>query len=250
MNRHLLNCTMIATLLALPLVPSLAVSYTGSLTYAGGGISPAPAPNNTWAGDLTWTVTDLGTAWQYEYDLTTRLLPGAKGGGGISHVIIEITPGAPENDFSYEQWDGNNWVPWTAAIESIGPQLIGSGNPGMPADMYDGIRFSGSPGPGPGNTHWLWRILTQHQPVWGDFYAKDGVAGTFFNNDTADDDSSAGTDSWSDDPTNAPADGSINNNILRPNGTDHVTPELSSGTLLLLGMLPMGIGWWRRRRTA
>jgi hypothetical protein len=26
------------------------------------------------------------------------------------------------------------------------------------------------------------------------------------------------------------------------------TPELSSGALMLLGMLPMGLGWWRRRR--
>ena len=28
------------------------------------------------------------------------------------------------------------------------------------------------------------------------------------------------------------------------------TPELSSGALLLLGMVPMGLGWWRRRKTA
>ena len=38
---------------------------------------------------------------------------------------------------------------------------------------------------------------------------------------------------------------SIDVNIYADGGP---TPELSSASLLLLGMLPMGLAWWRRRK--
>jgi len=236
---------MVALLVALPLVPGLAAGpYTGSLTYAGGDITRSSEGDSAYVGDMAWTVTDLGGTWQYEYDLTTSVLPGGHG-GGLSHVIIEITPDSPAADFTYQKYDGTNWVNWTLGSGStIGNQLITSGNPGMPADMW-GIRFANDAPPGPSDTHWLWRILTDHQPVWGDFFAKDGLAGTFYNADAFDD--GPGND-WADDPADAAANGSIHRNILVPDGRPPVTPELSSGMLLLLGMLPVGLAWRRRRK--
>ena len=75
-------------------------------------------------------------------------------------------------------------------------------------------------------------------PVWGDFYIKDG---SFEGHDVYAYNSTFGTP----DPTDAPADGSINYKILRPDSISTI-PEPSS--MLLLGSALALFGGARRFR--
>jgi len=147
---------------------------------------------------ISWNVyqdtnTDL---WTYEYTLT--------GDKEISHFILEITKPF-SSTISGDPYEGPQI--WS-------PSDPGNSNPGLPADIY-GIKFDfgGSPV--------TYTIETPLDPVWGNFYAKDGKdsgADVFaYNNALA----ASGFDS----------DNKLDF-IVRPNG---VAPEPAASALFLIG---------------
>jgi hypothetical protein len=240
-----------------------ATTYSGSLTTGGSGLFA----NDGWltaGSSVSWDVTDLGGGWWwYEYTLTVGTT-----GQGISHAIVEVTDGAPLSDFIFYKWGASGPVLWTdadTAIGTWGPQ--GNSNYGIPASVY-GIKINSTSLPGTA-TNWHWAIETRHMPTWGDFYARDGnnPDGSserfvyLYNNDGWNDPNgtvyappATQPSWWADDPTAPASGGSIHNNILRPDGIGpdpgpyETTPELSSFALLLLGAVPVGYAWRRRKK--
>ncbi|MFO8081224.1 MAG: hypothetical protein R6V07_13110, partial [Armatimonadota bacterium] len=227
--------TVVVAIAALVLSAGSALAWTGSLSTTsggliyGGGWEPAT---------LTWDVT-MVSANVYRYDYTLDI----ETTGGISHMILELTDDAFYNDFqlgsidmfNLQLFDGADWVNWSPVVdvkehEKGDEDNAGGGNPGMPTDLF-GIKYDDLGGD---ETYLRWRFDAYRMPVWGDFYAKDGGDKVLYNAGFA-----------LADPLDGPADGSIDNHILRPNGR---TPELPPSALMSLGMLPLGIAYIRGRR--
>ena len=134
-----------------------------TITYNTGIEATANWNNSgTW---LSWEITQLdANLWHYEYVWHTD-------GRDLSHIIIELTEGAVESDFS-------NWQFEYSGLEDEGPLFgwftpdQGNSNPGMPGPIY-GVKLNlESDTPVFGFSFDTWR-----PPVWGDFYAKDGRLG-------------------------------------------------------------------------
>lgn len=205
-----------------------AIMYTGSLTWADGGL----VASDGWADNSTvfsWTVQSVGTSggyviWQYTYNFTVPTK-------GISHFIIEVSPDFSANDLL--NVDGPTGTMW-----ELGQFAPGPGNPNMP-DNITGISFGKDPDFGTSVTI---SFTTLRAPVWGDFYAKGGTDGkgqdkiwvTAWN---------AGFTNPDTDPdplVYPPRDGSVLNHILRP---DTVVKGPDGGaTVALLGLAVLGLG--------
>ena len=226
--------TLLAVVVALAMlavVPAMAaVSYTGSLT-GGDGVG-IYAPDNHGFGNpwdspdtvIGWDVTQVSGGWHYQYDVTVP----AK---DFSHFILETSERATITDLVGASFDGPQL--WS-------PSDPGASNPELPGDIF-GIKFT----PTVDETHFVWEFDSVRSPVWGDFYAKDGSEGTG---------PSPHTDvvMWNKgfllaDPADAPANGSIDNKILRPDTVTNGSPELSTWMLLACsGIVGLVI---RRRKT-
>ncbi len=132
--------------------------YSDTLTYADGGINATTDWNNdnTW---ISWEIFEIETGiWSFTYEWNTT-------GRDLSHIIIEVTDDAPEEDF----WD---WE-FGADIEANSPDfdtfVQDGSNPEMPNDIY-GFKINLNED----TPVFTFSFLTTHAPVWGDFYAKDG----------------------------------------------------------------------------
>lgn len=214
-----------------------AATFTGGLQYippasvdddltvnAGGSFWPS------YIQSIGWTITDEeptgAFAWKYTYTWKiTNPDPEGKLQGGLSHLIIEVSNGFTAADIY--------GLTGASVSGDIGPQLIGSGNPGMPADMESGIRFTPLTTPAYAME---WSFWSTRAPVWGDFYAKDGGANYSWN-----------TGFLTADPTDAPANGTVSAHILRPDTETTVVPEWGSLALGALA-LPSIVAWRRARR--
>lgn len=193
-------------------VPAMA-SFTGSLTVGGGGITATGGWNST-STVFSWTITQVGSLWQYDYTMT---VPEKN----ISHFIVEVSPEAVAADFSAGIFD----------IYSSTSQ--GNSNPGMPEEM-SGLKFQ------PGTLTLTASFTTARSPVWGDFYAKSGR------------DNGVWVTAWNAgftvlDPTDLPSNGSIGNHILRPDTATTVPPVPIPGAVWLLGSGLLGLLGLRRK---
>lgn len=175
-------------------------NFSGSRhTGAGGGlVGTANWDDGNFT--LSWEITDnQNGTYTYNYII---------GGPGelaknLSHWILELSEGP--------DWDGvfDN----TGGDTEVKTHPSGGGNPGMPGSVY-GVKFDS-------------RALdvtftTDQAPVWGDFYAKDGVS----NGDNV--------LAYNLNFGGVPADaGSFTGFIARPDGQGTSVPE--PGTLVLLG---------------
>lgn len=210
-----------------------AIEYKGSLN---GGVGGGITATDGWSSPSTvfsWDVKSIGTSggyilWQYDYTFTVPKKD-------ISHAIIEVSDTAQDGDFT--DLLGNMNID---KVKEYSSSSDGNSNPNMPEAMK-GIKFE------PGTLTLSFSFTTTLSPVWGDFYAKDGVdkdkVGETTINVTAWNDGFSVNDQ---DPTDGPANGSIQNHILRPDSKSIYVPD-GGTSLLLLGMAVSVIGLIRRR---
>jgi hypothetical protein len=224
-----MNKTLLAFSIAAMLAPVTAANadiigvpptdWTGVRTKDPGGIDGS----GNWLANpitLSWVITrDAGTG-VYSYTYTFTHAPGE-----TSHFILQISDGKTLSDFQFSSTGGG---------AAQAPTTYGNGgNPGMPHSFY-GIKFDGTSG----NTTVI-AFNTTLDPIWGSFYAKDGMAGglgqnaawnTGLNNSTRPDVGTTDFRGW----------------IATPDGAAKTVPE--PGTMLLLGGGMLGIAASLRRR--
>lgn len=149
-------------MLALGVSGAHAVQYTGSLSSPpSNGLESS---GQTWASPpgfrVDWEVeqTDPST-WHYKYTFSNE--SGGELSMLVSHMIITLSDDIESGDvFNF----GNDIVGWELNTFEASP-----GNPGFPAEgsVY-GIKLD------MGNDQLIAEFDSVRQPMWGDFYAKDG----------------------------------------------------------------------------
>lgn len=124
-------------------------TYTGSLEG-----SDTLSGTGSWSGaTLDWNVSFDNDLWTYDYIFTVPKK-------GISHLIFEVS-----STFG----DSNIYEGTTGGYE-LGAYDSGNGNPGIPDSVY-GLKWDLDVE----TTSASVTIVTDRAPMWGDFYAKDGV---------------------------------------------------------------------------
>ncbi|HNR12744.1 MAG TPA: PEP-CTERM sorting domain-containing protein, partial [Thermodesulfobacteriota bacterium] len=141
---------------------SWAALYSGSISSSDGTL----VAGDRWANanvSLSWEV-DYDTAshpdlWTYSYNFA--ITNGPQNAQGISHVIIQTSEGVTESAL----------FPGTTAdadVDEYGSE--GGSNPGWEGSIFNGIKWNVG-----GDTLTLqWTVVTDHSPMWGDFYSKGG----------------------------------------------------------------------------
>ena len=202
---------------------SPAVTYTGSLSTAGGGLTGTGIWGTSPSTLIEWTVSDgSGSNWLYAYNLT---MPSKD----ISHFIIEASPSFTSANI----WD----VSSSTSLKSVEVGTFGEkgkSTPGIPSLIY-GIKFDVK-----GDTTDIEvSFMSDRSPVWGDFYAKDGKQKSPKTNVAI---WNTGFTSLDSDPLAPAASGALSNHLLVPDtnggGGDgdnvYVIPEPL--TILAIGM--------------
>ena len=171
---------------------------------------------------IAWNISETGGVYTYNYTIS--------GVGGInlskqlSHWILEVTDGSEANEF----WDV---YPTFNTDESPKTWLPNQGNstPEMPGNLF-GIKWDVPEGQG--DTYSV-TFKSYKDPVWGDFYAKDGFQDPEW--------AVAWNKGFGKDPTTT----NFTNWIATP---DNGTPIPIPGTVLLLGSGLMGLVGFRRKK--
>ena len=198
---------------------AMALPLTGSVSYSSGIFA-----TDGWANastTLSWNVVQVGSDWQYTYTWTAT-------SKDLSHIIIEVTPGSIVGDFTITQ--GSLSVDSPRTFTASDP---GNSNPGLPGDIF-GLKFAGT------STTQTIVFTTDHAPVWGDFYAKDGV-----DNPGQIDVYAHNTGFGLPDPD--PSLNAAPGKIVVPDGEGVIVPE--PVTMILLGLGLLGIGIAVRKRS-
>lgn len=141
--------------LLIGIIISLVVATNSWATYTGSLAGPATlSGTGSWStGTLDWTVNFDNAVWTYDYTFT---VPDK----AISHLIFEV---------SATFGDTNIYEGTTGGYE-LGTYDSSNGNPGIPGSIFglkwdlDGETTAASV-----------TIVTDRQPMWGDFYAKGGT---------------------------------------------------------------------------
>jgi hypothetical protein len=218
---------------------------SGTRTTNGGGIEIVGAGG--WSGgvgnngfQISWDITgpDAGW-WTYSYTISGvgDNVPLTK---ALSHFILEVTNPVGGIDDPLE-WD---WDSPFAPSEEHTTYDPNSSNPGLPGPIY-GVKWDTPPDDDDDDDD-DWTIFavtfrSVREPVWGDFYAKDGKDRKDGGDETYAYNSGFGVD---------PAPGATDYTawIARPNGSDSV-PEPSSLVVWGFGFLAcLAAAGFKRRR--
>ena len=223
---HITVCSMLMWCAICSTSPdALADVYTGALEE-GNGLTTY---GSKWLGGtpkckLEWLVTNeepppIGYPtfiWKYSYTLTVPQ-------GAPSHMIVEASD-APGRVFTTANIKA---VTGSSVQEIMLHESGSSGNPNLPADVH-GIKFEGLAEA----TTITITFFTDRDPIWGDFYSKDGEQNSLHNDGLV----AADPDPF----INPPANGPLNDHLLVPD----TIAEPATLSLLALG----GLAILRRRR--
>ncbi len=172
---------------------------------------------------IGWEISYDDSSGVYSYSYSFSGVGGLDLSKSLSHWNLEVTNPAASGDFFNLSEDF-----------TVGPVLMtvpSSGNPSMPAAIY-GIRWETPDDVD--RVNWTVSFDSWRAPVWGDFYAKDGIDGGVL--------SVAWNTGFGVDPTDTTTD--FTDWIARPNGT----PIPEPATLLLFGAGIAGLAGLRLRR--
>ena len=266
MRKLLLLCA-VCLLLVFPVVAnatsiSVVELYWSDSRSTGNGITAADG----WSGEdldddgtpdnngfeISWAITSSGSGgagdpevYHYQYTIsgaaTGDLDPLSK---GLSHWILEVTEGSKASDFK-------NVIPYFSVNEDGSEESpkqwadTGNSNPDMPVSGIYGLKWDTT---GVDVLTYTFSFYTEKNPVWGDFYAKNGSSGGGQNKIwTTAWNIGFGTVLTGTDFTNwiATPDGA-NGNDLDPGGAPNPIPE--PATMLLLGSGLIGIAVRGKKR--
>ncbi|MDD5723288.1 MAG: PEP-CTERM sorting domain-containing protein [Syntrophales bacterium] len=171
-------------------------------------------------GVLSWNVNvNSNNIWTYNYyfDVENK---------AISHMIFEVS----------STFTAANILPGTTGGYDLGTYSSSNGNPGMPGSVF-GLKWDTS-----GTlTEESITIVTDRAPMWGDFYAKDGVDSgekiyaynTQFGSDTLASLGNGNAGGWA---------------LVPDTGTGSTPPVPEPGTMLLLGTGLIGLVGVHRKK--
>ncbi len=222
-------------------VLSGSLTYTPSVLDSGDGVRVIGDPWPNYTATMTWEVTNEdntwpGFPWKYTYSFGLTTTNGTLQ-GGISHIIIECSEALSEVDIAGVS-GGVVFDDDPVELQKTGP-----GNPGMPEDIW-GIKFDPISIP-VSEYEMTWSFWSNREPVWGDFYVKDGnnIAYNYNVTETVET-GFLSPDSDPDVPRSSDPAGLYH--ILRP---DSHVPEPGSFVLLVTAAVGLlGCAWRRKRR--
>jgi len=202
----------------------------GSRSTSTGGIIATDGWMESGSGfQIGWNISLSGTTYTYEYTISgvneTNLL------GELSHWILEVTEPSYKDDFTVVR----------GTLSDDPPKLFtrddqGGSNPYMPDDGIYGIKWEVQDSEN-GYVYTV-EFTSELNPVWGDFYGKDGKP------DDSDLFATARNTGFGSDPTSV---AEFVNFIPTPNGGTEIPIP---GTVLLLGSGLMGLVGFRRKKIA
>lgn len=145
------------------------VDYTG-LRTGGTGVTGTTPWSNPGVFQLGWNISQAGPLFHYAYSLNISEK-------NPSHILIELSDSiTPENMNTVITNMQLNGSPISDPVPTLfSPSDPGNSNPGLPGNLY-GMKINFPVG----SDSWLLTFDSTRQPVWGDFYSKDGKSGDHF----------------------------------------------------------------------